>query len=320
MSKTSKSAEPFVIAVDWGTTSFRLWLVDQEGGVLGQSASNEGMTTAQKSGFAAILERHLASISAPPDCPVLMCGMVGARQGWCEAPYIQAPANLTVLAANAIRLDGPRDCRILPGVAQTTAFDVMRGEETQLLGLTTANMITGQNLVCIPGTHAKWVTLNQQELTGFTTYMTGELFAVLGRHSVLQHSLDMIHQIEADDPNFQAGLDQSMTGQSALTSRLFTIRAGSLLGNVSNAANAAKLSGLLIGDEIKDACQRLIGRDQVSAARKPRVTLVAAGGLTSLYRRALTRFGADVEEIDAEAAARQGLLHAARQIWGQQTS
>ena len=151
--------EPAYVAVDWGTSSFRLWLIDRAGEVLAERRSDEGMLAAAKAGFPAVLQSHLVAIEAPDHLPVLVCGMAGARQGWVEAGYVDTPARLSAILKQAARVSGEaRDIRILPGIAQRDAKapDVMRGEETQLLGALGLDA-AGEALVCMPGTHSKWV-------------------------------------------------------------------------------------------------------------------------------------------------------------------
>ena len=130
-------SEAAYVAVDWGTSSFRLWLVDRAGNVLGERRSHEGMMAAGKLGFATVLQSHLEAVDAAPGLPVIVCGMAGARQGWVEAGYVDTPARLASIPEHAVPVPGQdRDIRILPGIAQRDprAPDVMRGEETQLLG------------------------------------------------------------------------------------------------------------------------------------------------------------------------------------------
>ena len=130
-------SEAAYVAVDWGTSSFRLWLVDRAGDVLGERRSHEGMMAAGKLGFATVLQSHLEAVGAAPALPVVVCGMAGARQGWVEAGYVDTPARLASIPEHAVPVPGQdRDIRILPGIAQRDpkAPDVMRGEETQLLG------------------------------------------------------------------------------------------------------------------------------------------------------------------------------------------
>src|SRR4051812_45368183 len=125
--------EAAYVAVDWGTSSFRLWLIDRAGEVLAERRSGEGMLGAAKTGFAAVLQSHLAAVEAPDHLPVLVCGMAGAKTGWVEAGYVDTPAPLSAILRQAVRVPGQtRDIRILPGIAQRDARapDVMRGEET----------------------------------------------------------------------------------------------------------------------------------------------------------------------------------------------
>src|SRR3981189_3258643 len=139
------------VAVDWGTSSFRLWLVDRAGNVLGERRSPEGMMAAGKLGFAAVLPSPLEG-GAAPGLPVIICGMAGARQGWVEAGYVDTPARLASILKHAVPVPGQdRDIRILPGIAQRDpkAPDVMRGEETQLLGALGVDA-ANDAVVCIP--------------------------------------------------------------------------------------------------------------------------------------------------------------------------
>ena len=186
----SRGAPAAFVVVDWGTSSFRGWLMSADGAVLAESRGGEGMLhCAGGAGFAPVLRDHLARLGAPAGAPVLICGMAGARQGWVEAPYLKVPTRLDALHEGAIRIDAPGDIRILPGIAQARADrpDVMRGEETQLLGVTEPGF-TG--LVCIPGTHSKWIRIEDGRVVEFSTYMTGELFSVIAQHSILAHAIE----------------------------------------------------------------------------------------------------------------------------------
>jgi 2-dehydro-3-deoxygalactonokinase len=258
-------------------------------------------------GFAPVLRDHLDRLGADARLPVLICGMAGARQGWVEAPYLKTPTRLDALHEGAIRVDAPGDVRILPGVAQAQVGqpDVMRGEETQLLGAT-GDDFTG--LVCIPGTHSKWVRIDDGVIVGFTTYMTGELFSVIAQHSILVHAVDAAGPGAADNAAFRDGLAAAQAAPSGLTASLFRLRAAQLLGFEERADGAARLSGLLIGSEIADAMLRFGGARHIR--------LMAAGGLGALYHAALTAFGFDVTTIDAEQASQHGLAKAAIHLWG----
>lgn len=300
------SNAPFCVAVDWGTSSFRLWLLDEAGAVLGESRGTEGMMHCAESGFEPVLKAHLEKAGAPAGLPILICGMAGARQGWLEAPYVETPARLETLGARAARVYVDwADIRILPGIAQrdATAPNVMRGEETQLLGA-----LAGRDaaLVCMPGTHCKWVRVSESAVTDFTTYMTGELFDVVGRHSILKHALAESTP-EADVAAFDAALDRVLGGDPRVLSRLFEVRAAGLLALADPKGGAGHLSGLLVGSEAAEA--------KAAYGIELPVVLVAAGGLAERYGRALDKAGFEVEHLDAEEAVRTGLYRAATAIW-----
>ncbi len=302
--------------VDWGTSSFRGWLMAADGEALAESRGGEGMlhcagAGAGGAGFAPVLRDHLARLGAPAGAPVLICGMAGARQGWAEAPYLKVPTRLDALHEGALRIDAAidtmGDIRILPGIAQARADrpDVMRGEETQLLGVTEPDF-TG--LVCIPGTHSKWVRIEEGRIVAFSTYMTGELFSVIARHSILAHAVETESPAPADSQAFREGLAAALAEPTALTASLFRLRAAQLLGFEERADGAARLSGLLIGTELADAAR------QFGSPRS--VRLIATGDLGKLYEAALAGRGLEVTTVDAELASRCGLAKAALAIWG----
>jgi 2-dehydro-3-deoxygalactonokinase len=300
-------AQGAFVAVDWGTSSFRGWLMSADGEVLAESRGSEGMLHCSGSGFAPVLRDHLARLGAVEGIPVLICGMAGARQGWVEAPYLKTPTRLDALHEGAIRVDAAADIRILPGVAQARLDrpDVMRGEETQLLGMIEPDF-TG--LVCIPGTHSKWVRIETGNLIEFSTYMTGELFSVMSQHSILIHAVDAGGSLPRDSQPFRDGAAAAQAAPTGLTASLFRLRAAQLLGFEQRSDGAARLSGLLIGAEIADAARRHGARQALR--------LIGAGGLGGLYEVALREAGFDVGVINAEQASRRGLAKAAISIWG----
>jgi 2-dehydro-3-deoxygalactonokinase len=301
--------EPLFVAVDWGTTSFRLWLIGRDGTVLGESRSREGMTTARETGFAGVLEKHLAEVGAPSHVPVIMCGMVGAKQGWVEAGYIDVPARLAEISQGAVPVSGQtRDIRILPGLAQRDigAADVMRGEETQLLGAL-HSMAAEDCLVAMPGTHSKWVRVTREEARGFSTFMTGELFDVIGKHSILQHAIKDSESFDGSHPAFLDALDAAYREPELATNRLFSIRARGLLFALSPTDAEATLSGMMLGLEFAGALKQ--------APKDIPVVLVASGKLGGLYAAALARIGLQPTVVDADEAVLGGLSQAARAIW-----
>lgn len=295
----------FCAAVDWGTTSFRLWLLARDGTVLGESRGEDGILSTGPDEYADKLARHLSAAGASSACRVVICGMAGARQGWVEAPYVDTPADLSALCGGATHVRAPEhDVRLLPGVAQriNSRPDVMRGEETQLLGLGLRDA-----LVCMPGTHSKWVSLSGGRLDAFSTHMTGELYSVLAEHSILRHSTTY-PDFDADNPVFREAVEHALQSEGAMSGILFSVRARGLVGD-DDGQGAACLSGLLIGAELAAARSNFGQHNQV--------TLLSSGRLGTLYLAALQLAGMKVVQEDAEAAVIRGLLRAAKEIWGQ---
>lgn len=293
------------IAVDWGTSNLRAWGIDAAGDAAFSRSSPEGMGKLTRDQYPDVLTRLVGDVAGDAT-DVLICGMAGARQGWLEAPYLDAPANLDRLAAAAVspELPGALKPRILPGVClrDAGAEDVMRGEETQLLGLAA---IGGgfSGLVVMPGTHSKWALLDGHRLTRFSSAMTGEIYEVLRTHSVLRHSLQGELEGPERDVGFDAGLAQGLDKPERLTATLFKVRAGSLLSGRSAPWCAGFLSGLLIGAEIGGQ------RDWIGDAEIP---LVGSTGICTLYQKAFSSIGARSRIVDATDATLAG-LKAARQ-------
>lgn len=300
--------EPAFVAVDWGTSSFRLWLVDRAGQVLTERRSDEGMMAAAKAGFPAVLQSHLAAVEAPAHLPVLVCGMAGAKTGWVEAGYVDTPAPLSVVLRQAARVPGEtRDIRILPGIAQRDAGapDVMRGEETQLLGALGLDP-AGEALVCMPGTHSKWVRVKDGTVAHFSTFMTGELFSVVSRETIL--SLAVAGADDSEDvASFKAAVKAAYDAPAFTANLLFGARSRQLLFGSTAAAARETLSGTLIGAELAAG---LCG-----TVPKAGITLIASGRLAALYRLAFDALSVTVQPIDADEAVRRGLSMAAAAIW-----
>ena len=297
---------PFAAAVDWGTSSFRLWLLGHDGAVLAETRSGEGMMAAREAGFSAVLERHLEELSAPAGLPVIVCGMAGAKQGWREAAYLDTPAALADVIGRAVRVeDAVRDVRILPGVAQRDPDwpDVMRGEETQLIGAIGQGVSSG--LVCMPGTHSKWARLDGTRIEHFSTAMTGEMFALLKSQSVLRHSLNGPLDGPGQDEGFVAGARDGLDNPAGLLGQLFTVRAASLLSGQAPDWCAGYLSGLLIGTEIA------ANRNEISTDPVP---LIGSDKLCALYMRVLHMAGASGRLVDSTEVVLAGLTAARASI------
>ena len=301
-------SQPAYVAVDWGTSSFRLWVMDRTGHVLGERRSDQGMMTAGKTGFAAVLQSHLDALAAPSDAPVVICGMAGARQGWVEAGYIDTPARLSDILDRAAVVPGQgRGIRILPGIAQRDARapDVMRGEETQLLGALGLEA-AGVADVCMPGTHSKWVRMRGGAVARFATFMTGELFSAVARDTILSHAVSGAAEA-VDDDAFTSAVAEAFAAPALAANLLFRVRSRQLLFGGSAAAARETISGTLIGLELAAGL----------AERAPdaTVTLIASGRLLRLYQLAFAALSVPQRSVDADEAVRNGLARAAAAIW-----
>ncbi len=286
------------IAVDWGTTHLRAWAMSDDGTVRAEARSDDGMGHLARDAFEpallSLIEPWLGS--GPMD--VLACGMVGSRQGWAEAPYVSVPAKPAVLSPVPVTT---RDARlrvsILPGLKQISPPDVMRGEETQIAGfLAAAPGFDG--VLCLPGTHAKWVQISAEEVVSFRTFMTGELFDLLSGHSVLRHS---IAEDGSDAAAFQEAVSDTLSRPESLAQRLFSIRAGQLLEGIGGDIGRARLSGYLIGAELAASRPYWLGQD---------VVIAGAPALTKAYAAALATQGVTARTSDADPLTRLGLMRA----------
>lgn len=290
------------VAVDWGTSNLRAWGVGTDGAILSSASSEKGMGKLSQAEFPAALAEIASRLGLPPGpMPVLVCGMAGARQGWLEAPYLEAPADLRDLAANAVRpvmTGSDLSVAILPGVCQRrNGENVMRGEETQLLGLAALDP-TYSGLVCMPGTHSKWAQLDGTRIEHFSTAMTGELFELLKTHSVLRHSLAGPLDGPGRAEGFRAGAADGLERPDDLLGQLFRVRAGTLLSGRAPDWSAGYLSGLLIGTEIA------ANRNRIGTAPVP---LIGSPPLCALYEEVLDMAGVSGRPVDATEIVLAGL-------------
>jgi 2-dehydro-3-deoxygalactonokinase len=266
------------IAVDWGTSSFRAYLVDADGSIQGRCATGDGILSVGAAAFADVLRRHIDPwLAHRPGCPVIMSGMIGSRQGWVEAPYLETPATLGEIVRALIRVEveGMGPIAIVPGIAtrdQIGLPDVMRGEETQVIGAL-ALSDAADGVFVLPGTHSKWVQVANGAITEFSTFMTGEVFAVLRSHSILGRLMSSDTGAGDDSiDGFQRGLDviaRHGGGPGGLLNRIFTTRTIGLFNEIKPDAMANYLSGLLIGAEVvegavSDAAVSIIGNENLA--------------------------------------------------------
>ena len=302
---------PALVAVDWGTSHFRVWLLATDGGILAERRSDQGMAETPRERFASVLDEHLAALTVPANVPVIMCGMVGSRQGWMEAGYLPVPVKLDQIAGKAVCVAGSaRDIRILPGLSKTdpAAPDVMRSEETQLFGLNRLVPVADdvKRVVCMPGTHSKWVHMEGGSVIDFASFITGDMYAVMAAHSVLRHSLS-VEPVDPHSPSFRSAVEASLSSPADFLARLFSIRAAGLLQGLSPADARAALSGCLIGQEIAGVLARFPLPDQID--------LVAGNKPGALYAEALAVAGIDCRSHDGDALVIAGLAGAASAIW-----
>ncbi len=289
-------SQPAWIAVDWGTTHLRAWAMAGDGSVIDEARSADGMGSLKPEGFEPVLLKLVGPwIEGPLD--IVACGMVGSRQGWVEAPYRAVPcAPLGPPLARAPARDPRLRVHVVPGLKQSRPADVMRGEETQIAGFLARNP-GFDGVLCLPGTHSKWVHLSAGEVVSFASFMTGELFALLSQASVLRHGL-----AEGwDDAAFAEAVSDTLSRPERLAGQLFGLRAGGLLGQLSGAAARARLSGLLIGAELAAARPYWLGQE---------VALVGAERLLDLYSEALARQGCAPIRAEATAMTLAGLAAA----------
>lgn len=292
------------IAIDWGTTQMRLWHMSACGEVLARHCLDKGMGQIAPSDYEPILldvaRPYLPAVGA---IDVIICGMAGSRQGWREAPYAAAPC-LPPMLDQAVHVptdDARLNVHILPGIKQIAPDDVMRGEETQIAGVLSQKPdFTG--VICLPGTHTKWALIENGIVARFVTFMSGELFSVIGQHSVLRHS------VAADGWSaeaFEAACTQGANDPNTLMSSLFSLRAQSLLSGLTGETARATLSGLLLGAEMSAARAYWQGKD---------VVLVGEDGLSQAYAAALRTQDVAPHILDSEDTTLNGLRKAQAQL------
>ena len=301
-------SEAAFIAGDWGTSRLRLYLCEASGNVLARG-EGEGASVPDCAGrFATAVA---AWDKAHGQLPAVLAGMVGSTIGWREVPYLKCPARPAAIADAALRFEaGGRAIAILPGLSckgKTGAPDVMRGEETQILGALRLhpNLAKGRHVFCLPGTHAKWVVVGNGAVTQFQTALSGELFELLRRHSVLaRDSADVDPQSAA----FALGLDFARANRKTdLLHLLFSTRSRVVTGEMAKSDAGSYLSGLVLGKDIATAMALL----EIDGP----VQLICTPALAALYGKALATYDVKSAAIDGDRAALAGLVHAHTEIF-----
>jgi 2-dehydro-3-deoxygalactonokinase len=285
-----------MIAIDWGTSALRAYRLDDRGACTAKRDAALGIMQVKDTSFPAALESVVGDWLAAGEAQIIMSGMVGSRQGWLEVPYVECPASDREVSEGMKEVTwGERRATIVPGLAcrgPSGVVDVMRGEETQILGAMSV-LGDGDHLICLPGTHSKWVMLRHRRFVSFGTHMTGELFALLKQHSILGR---LMAQSTGAGPaaQFDDYFDKGVTrarDPGGLSHHLFGIRAEGLFGRLPAEAASHYLSGLLIGHEIVNA---------QPATRM--IALLGAAPLTARYSRALEDLGYRARILDEDCA------------------
>lgn len=297
---------PAYAIVDWGTSSFRSWVLDNSGGVLNSDKTGQGMSTVNREDFPSVLEASMVRQAVPLSTPIVICGMAGAAQGWVEAPYAEIPTQLHDIHQFAVKpTNTARDVWIIPGLAQrsVTEPDVMRGEETILYGAMLLG--NGDGVFCMPGTHSKWAFVIDGRVESFQTSMTGEVFALLVRHSTLTPFVSLDVGCLAHEKAFGDAVREALDKPHQILRSLFSVRSEPLLfGALQAGERTARLSGLLIGLEIAGLRGRSFDH----------VMLISSGEISDVYCAALKVAGMTFEVLDSEALVQAGLTQYAKQI------
>lgn len=293
-----------VIVLDWGTSSLRAVLLDGQGRSIDSRASDKGVQFIGDGAYEQILLEMVGDwLAAHGPLTILASGMIGSRNGWLETPYVDCPADTAALATGALSRNLSNGSRIhfLPGLRDASARpfpDVMRGEEAQIVGLG----LERDRVVALPGTHSKWARVEGGRIAGFQTFITGEFYALLSRHSFLARLAAPASRERAEA--FDRGAAEAASdepGAGAILSALFGIRTGVLAGKLAQADVLDYASGLVIGHELRQA------RDCGWFRAGDDIDLVGNAALTARYARAAAFFGLTAQ-IGPDDAAVRGIL------------
>lgn len=287
------------IAVDWGTTNRRGYRIGADGVMTAEFEDDRGILAVGAGGLPAALAEVTERLG---DAPLLLAGMIGSNRGWMEAAYAPCPAGLPELAG-ALKWIEPGRVAIVPGVSYLAGdkADVMRGEETQILGAFGDGLVPADALICHPGTHNKWARLEDGRLRSFRTVMTGELFSLLRERSILA---DLLGEPAGVNEAFERGVAHGLD-HADLNAELFSVRARVLLGQAPREEAASYISGLLIGTDLRIGLGEA-GDDDVIVMGRPE--------LTALFAAALRVAGRGARELDGEQAFLAGCRHLAELI------
>ncbi len=299
---------PVLIGIDWGTTSLRAYLLARDGQILDSTDTSDGITAITANGFEQQLEANLRRWQRVGPLPIVMSGMITSRNGWQETPYLDAPAGADALAASLHPLISSRfpNAWFITGLACRTNAnypDVLRGEETEIIGHIAGSATQANAHYLLPGTHSKWVEVSDACVTRFTTSMTGDVYAALRHHTILGKT---IQDGDFCRRAFERGVRTGASERNLLAT-LFSARTLALFNDLAADEGADYLSGLLIGYEVNR---------QLPDTRPDSVTIIGRGALCDRYAIALSIAGqasqaaasGQVARGHLEIAARAGLI------------
>jgi 2-dehydro-3-deoxygalactonokinase len=282
-----------LVAIDWGTSSLRAALIDERGHVVDEHSLPRGILTVAAGEFPRVFEAATAPWPQRAGMLCLLSGMVGSRQGWLEAPYCACPAGFAEIAARLAWVE-PGRIAIVPGLCcePQGVPDVMRGEETQVFGAL-ALLGLESALLVLPGTHSKWVRVAAGRIESFSTFMTGEFYALLRQHSILARTLPEADG-ELDAKAFEQGLRHALATGNLLNAA-FSVRTLALFERLPMQAAPSYLSGLVIGEELRS---QQLGQDSGP------LVVVGSPALTQRYELGLRILGLPSRAVGSQATWR----------------
>ncbi len=295
----SAASEPALIGIDWGTSSLRAFLIGSEGDVLDSVCSAQGIMHVENRDFDSVLHGLIEPWVGVKDLPVIASGMITSRNGWVETPYVKVPSGADDLADALVPLETAEGVTVRFVTGMTTehdgAPDVMRGEETQIVGAWAMGM--GDGVFVMPGTHSKWITVSDGRIEDYATFMTGEVFGALRAHTILG---TLMVEAPFNEEGFHQGVESGLVSGANLLHELFHVRTLPLFGRISEEMAADYLSGMLIGAEIRAANAKLMQGEVV--------TIVGRDDLTDRYDIALGLAGLESRRAPDNIVARGHFL------------
>lgn len=294
--------QPAFLAADWGTSNLRAWLIGDDGVVLDEARFAGGVAKIAPGTAAEVLRDEIRPKLEAQELPAVLCGMIGSTLGLVEVPYVECPAGLGDVAARLFRVQGQApEVLIAPGLRCLRLSgdpDVMRGEETKILGWVSLDPARsrGRHVLCLPGTHNKWVLVEDGRIVRFVTAMSGELFDLLSHHGVLKSPDD-----SPDDPKALAEGIERGAAEGALAAKLFTARSRVVGGDLPKSSARSYLSGLLIGDEVANLPAML------GAGPDAEIGLLGDPELCRYYAAAFGQTGVKCSAHDGDSSVLAGL-------------